>query len=103
QMIHPYLATLTALPATDEDRSALGVQIGFAQRERLADPQSGAPEHDDQAAKPEAVGIITSGAHDRDDLLNCWRVGWVAQALVARRMTHVKARQCGWRTAAPCA
>jgi hypothetical protein len=38
------------------------------------------------------VGAICDGAHHRDDLLDSWRVGWVALALVAWRATAVVAR-----------
>jgi hypothetical protein len=37
---------------------------------RLADPQPGAPQHDDQAPEPDALAILAGGAHDRDDLLD---------------------------------
>jgi hypothetical protein len=99
--IHADLAPLAAFPAADEDGTARLIEIGLDQRERLADPQTGAPQHNDQAPEPETVGIITGSAHHGDDLLNGWRVWRVAQPLVARRTARVKARQCGRRSAPP--
>jgi hypothetical protein len=61
------------------------------QRERFVDAKTGAPQHDDQPAQPPAVPTVAGDAHDRDDLLDGGRVGWIAQALVARRTTGVKA------------
>jgi hypothetical protein len=66
-------------------------EAGLAQRERFVDAKTGAPQHDDQPAQPPAVQTIAGDAHDRDDLLNGRRVSWIAQALVARRRTGVKA------------
>jgi len=40
------------LAAANKDRSACGVEIAFGEREGFADPQAGAPEHDDQSAHP---------------------------------------------------
>jgi hypothetical protein len=37
------------------------------------------------------VQTVAGDAHDRDDLLDGGRVGWIAQAFVARRVTGVKA------------
>jgi hypothetical protein len=52
----------------DQDRAPIAVKIAFGQRKGLADPQPGSPEHDDQAAQPYAVGVITGGAHHGNDL-----------------------------------
>jgi hypothetical protein len=46
--------------------------------------------NDDQPAEPPAVPTIAGDAHDRDDLLDGGRVGWIAQAFVARRTTGMK-------------
>src|SRR6266536_3483182 len=66
-------------------------EVRLAQRERFVDAKTGSPQHDDQPAEPPAVQTVAGDAHDRDDLLDGGRVGWIAQALVARRMTGVKA------------
>jgi hypothetical protein len=98
--VDPGFASLAALAAADTHGSARSIQIALGERERFADPQSRAPRHDDHAARSEPVGVITGGAHHRDDLLHGARVGWIAQALVARRLPLVKARQGRGRTAA---
>jgi hypothetical protein len=36
------------LTVTDQNRAAAVIEIGFGQRQRLVDPQTGAPEHHDQ-------------------------------------------------------
>jgi hypothetical protein len=72
-------------------RSASASSIRRPARERFVDTKTGPPQHDDQPAQPPAVQIIAGDAHDRDDLLDGRRIGWLAQALVARRMTSVKA------------
>jgi len=71
--------------------NAAAIEVGLAQRERFVDAKTGPPQHDDQPAQPPAMQAVAGDAHDRDDLLNGARVGWIAQALVARRMTGVKA------------
>jgi hypothetical protein len=48
--VHPDLAPPAAFPGANEDRAALSVKVGLGQRERFADPQPGAPQHDDHAA-----------------------------------------------------
>jgi len=54
----------------DQECTALGVEIGLGERERLADPQPGAPEHHDYTTEPEPVWIVTGGVDDSDDLLD---------------------------------
>jgi len=71
--IHPDLAPLAALAVADQDWAATRVQIALGQRKRLADPQAGAPQHDDQTTQPGAVSIVAGGAHDGDDLLDARR------------------------------
>jgi hypothetical protein len=68
----------------DQNRTASLVQIGLGQRERLLDPQTGAPKHDNQGVEAMTVAIIPGLAHHRDDLIDCRRVGGVALALVAQ-------------------
>jgi hypothetical protein len=60
------------------------------------DPQSRTPENHDQAAQPTAVRTVSGRAHDGDDLLDLGWIGGVAQALVARRATGVKAGHRRW-------
>ena len=60
----PDLSPLASLPAPDEHCAADSVEIALLKRERFADPQSGAPEHDDQRAEPVTVGAVSDGAHD---------------------------------------
>src|SRR5919108_2113010 len=50
-VVHADLAAAAALAAPHQQRPAARVQVGLCQRERLADPQAGAPEHDDQTAQ----------------------------------------------------
>jgi len=45
------------------------------------------------------VRAVIGRSHDSDDLLDLRRIGWVAQALVARRATREKSRQRRWRSA----
>jgi hypothetical protein len=71
--------------------SPAAIEVGLAQRERFVDAKTGPPEHDDESAQPPAVEAVAGDAHDRDALLNGGRVGWIAQAFVARRVTGVKA------------
>jgi hypothetical protein len=54
--------------------------------------QPGAPEHDDHRAQAPSMAMLTSEAHDGDDLLDGRRVGGIELALVARRATGVVAR-----------
>jgi hypothetical protein len=70
---------------TDKHRTALRVKVGLVQRERLADPRAGTPQHDDDAAQPHALRVIAGCAHDRHDLLDSWRVWRIPHAFVAGR------------------
>src|ERR671935_216983 len=70
-VVHPHLAA----PA----------KVGLGERERLADAQASAPEHDDQAAQPAAVDGVAGVAHHGDDLLDRGRVGGVTHPLLVRR------------------
>src|SRR5215207_6002858 len=79
-VVHSDLAAAAALATADEQRSAACVEVGLGERERLVDAQARAPEHDDQPAQPAAVDAVAGTAHDGDDLLDRWRVGWVAEA-----------------------
>jgi hypothetical protein len=59
-------------------------EVALLQSERLADSEPGPPEQDDQRAQPLTLRATSDDAHDRDDLLDRWRVCWVALALGAR-------------------
>jgi hypothetical protein len=98
--VHPDLAPAPALARAHEQRAALRVEIALVERERLLDPQPGAPEHRDQRAQARAMAILAGGAHHRDDLLDARRVGRVVLALVARRAACVVAGQGRRRAAA---
>jgi hypothetical protein len=67
--VHPDFATLAAFPAPNEHGAAAAVQVALLEGERFADAQPGAPQQDDQRAKPVAVGTVTDRAHDSNDLL----------------------------------
>jgi hypothetical protein len=90
--VHPDLAALIALAVANEQSTSVGIEVRFVERECLADPQPGAPEDDDHAAQPDALGTSTRRAHHSDDLLDCWRVGWISKASVARRNAVVERR-----------
>jgi hypothetical protein len=49
-------AASSALAASDAQRAAAVIQIGFGERERFLDAQPCAPQDHDQAAQPPAVG-----------------------------------------------
>jgi hypothetical protein len=57
--------------------------VSLSQVKRFADPQPGAPEHDDQRVEAMAMAIVAGLAHDGDDLINGRRIGGLALALVA--------------------
>jgi hypothetical protein len=61
--VHPDLAALVAFATADQPRAPIAVKITFGQREGFADQQPGSPQHDDQAAQPYPVAVITGGAH----------------------------------------
>ena len=69
------------------------LKVVLSQRERRANAQTAAPEHDDQRAQAPPVAVLPGEAHDRDDLLDRRRVGWIELALIARRTPRVIARQ----------
>jgi hypothetical protein len=48
--IHSDLAALIALTVADEQRATDRVEVGLVERERLADPNPGTPQDDDDAA-----------------------------------------------------
>src|SRR5829696_7526477 len=66
-VVHADLTAAAALAAPHQQRAAARVQVGLGERERLADAQTGAPQHDHQAAQPAAVDTVAGVAHDGDD------------------------------------
>jgi hypothetical protein len=59
--VHADLAAPPALAASDQERAATLIQIGFSQGERLLDAQTGPPQDDDQTAQSVAVRALSSG------------------------------------------
>jgi hypothetical protein len=94
-VVHAHLAAPAALTAPHQQRATTRVEVGLGERERLADAQAGAPEHDDQAAQSASVRAVAGAAHHRNDLLDRRRVGRVAHSLVARRAAGMELRQRG--------
>jgi hypothetical protein len=60
----------------------LAPSTGRSASARRLDPQPGAPQHDDQRVVAMAVAIVPGLAHDRDDLIDRWRVRRVGLALL---------------------
>jgi hypothetical protein len=54
-VVHADLAALAALALADQERAAARAEVWFGQGHRLADPEAGAPEHDDQRPQAQAV------------------------------------------------
>src|SRR3954454_12713946 len=54
-VVHADLAATAGLAAAHQQRSAARIEVGLGERERLADAQPGAPQHDDQPAQPAAM------------------------------------------------
>jgi hypothetical protein len=94
-VVHPDLAAAATLAAPHQQRTAARIEVGLGERERLADPQPSAPQHDDQAAQPAAVDPVAGVAHHGDDLFDRRRIGGVAHPLVARRAAGVELRPGG--------
>jgi hypothetical protein len=89
------MPTSATFAAPHQQRSAARIEVGLGERERLADPQPSAPQHDDQAAQPAAVDTVTGAAQHGDDLSIVGGSAGVAHPLVARRPAGVKLRQGG--------
>jgi hypothetical protein len=97
-VVHADLTPAPALASAHEHRSASWVEVGLFERERFVDPQSRAPQDDDQPAKPPAVQVVTGLAHDGDDLGDRRRIGWVTATFVPRRTPGVKSGHRGRRS-----
>ena len=74
-LIHSDVSAALALAATDENRPSGALQVGFSEGERLGDPKTGSPEHDDEPTQPPPVHVGPGLPHYRDDLLDSWRIG----------------------------
>jgi hypothetical protein len=68
-VVHADLSPAPALAATHRYGAAARVEIGLGERQRLADPQSGTPQHDDQAAQALPVNGVASGGRSAWKLL----------------------------------
>jgi hypothetical protein len=97
--VHADLAPAIVLAVPDQNRTATLIKIGLGQRERLLDPQPGAPEHDDQRVEAMTVAIVPGLAHHRDDLIDRRRVRGVGLAIVARGYPGTRSWRGRWRTA----
>jgi hypothetical protein len=98
-VVHADLAAAAALAAAHQHGAAPRVKIRLGEGERLADTQSGAPQHDDQSAQALPMNGLAGGAHDGDDLLDGGRVRRLAHPLLARPAASVETGQRGGRAA----
>jgi hypothetical protein len=89
--VHPDLAAPSALSVPHQQRPAAVVEVVVAERERFLNAQPATPEHNDHGAQSQAVALVAGRAHYGDDLLDGWRVGGIAQSLVAGRTSGVVA------------
>jgi hypothetical protein len=55
--VHAGVAAAVVLAVPDQNRAATLITVGLGQRERLVDPQPGAPQHDDQGTQAMPVTI----------------------------------------------
>ena len=92
-VVHPGLAALVAPAVANEHRSTARIYVGLRERERLGDPEAGAPEHGDERSNTQAVWVATGSSHHRDDLLDSRWVGRIVHALVLGRAPTQVARQ----------
>jgi hypothetical protein len=90
-LVHADLASAAALAAADQQRAAALVEVVLCQRERLLQPQPGAPEDDDNRPQAPAVTVIARVAHHGHELVHGGRVCRIPHAFVARRSTGVVA------------
>ena len=82
QGVHPDLATPVTLPMPDQQTPSPLVQVRLGQRERLMDPQTGSPQHNDHPPHPPTVTTVCGVAHEGDDLIDRGRIRRVPVALV---------------------
>src|SRR3954469_5796871 len=83
-IVHPDLATPTALAATHQHRPAAPLEVELSQIERLLDAKPGAPQDHDQATGTVAVQPVAAATHHLDDLLRARRIRRVTPTLAAR-------------------
>lgn len=91
--VDPDGAGQPVLALADEHARPFGVEVVLDQRERLADPQSGAPQHVDESAHPLPVRCLVALGEDAEDLLRGRRRRRELAALVLGRAALVEARQ----------
>jgi hypothetical protein len=97
--IHADLAAAPALSTPNKNGPARLVKVGLGEGERFADPQSATPKDHDQRPESSTVRTFAGCSHHSHDLIDCWSVGRLAQALVTRRAPLVVARHRGRRPA----
>jgi hypothetical protein len=68
------------------------IKVALIERERFADAQTGAPEHDNQTTQPDRVAVAAGSVYHGNDLLDGRRVSRIALTLVTRRSAQMKAR-----------
>jgi len=98
--VHPYLATPITLPVPDQQTPSPLVQVSLGERERLIDPHTGSPQHDDQTSHPPAVTIVSGLAHHRDDLVDRGRIARITAGFGRWYPPGVMAGHRGRRTGA---
>jgi hypothetical protein len=69
------------------------IEVSFRKHERLLDAQAGSPQQHDEPARATAMLSVPGRAHNSDDLFDLWRIGRVAQPLVARSVTGMESWQ----------
>jgi len=89
--VHADLPAPTTLASADDDAPADGIKVALSERQSLVDPQSCAPEQDDESTGTQSRCSVAGASHHRDDLFDGGRIGRVVAALVARRAAIVKA------------
>ena len=80
--VHPHLTTSITFPMADQQTASALVQVGLSEHERLMDPQTGSPQHNNQTPHPPPVTAVSGLAHDRNDLVNRGRICRIPPALV---------------------
>ena len=89
--VHADLASAAAFASAHKDAASFWVQVALGKGERLADPQPGGPEQNDQRSSAPPGRMVPGAAHHRDDLPDRRRVRRIAPAFIAWRAAAVKA------------
>ena len=97
--IHADLAAAPTLSTPNKNGPARLVKVGLGEGERFTDPQSATPKDHDERPESSTVRTFAGCSHHSHDLIDCWWVGRIAQALVTRRALLVVARHRGRRPA----